>query len=77
MIKLVDLAPETEGAMDFIDQVKDEVHVSIAHTMADYDTASEAIRKGADHITHLYNAMPPLIIENQGLLEQQETAIVM
>ena len=30
LIKLVDLAPETEGAMDFINQEKDEVHVSIA-----------------------------------------------
>ena len=68
LIKLVDLAPETEGAMDFIDQVKDEVHVSIAHTMADYDTASEAIRKGADHITHLYNAMPPLHHRNPGVI---------
>ena len=68
LIKLVDLAPETEGAMDFINQVKDEVHVSIAHTMADYDTASEAIRKGADHITHLYNAMPPLHHRNPGVI---------
>ena len=68
LIKLVDLAPETEGAMDFIDQVKDEVHVSIAHTMADYDTASEAIRRGADHITHLYNAMPPLNHREPGVI---------
>ena len=68
LIKLVDLAPETEGAMDFINQVKDEVHVSIAHTMADYDTASEAIRRGADHITHLYNAMPPLNHREPGVI---------
>ena len=65
LIKLVDLAPETEGAMEFIDQVKDEVHVSIAHTMADYDTATEAINRGVDHITHLYNAMPPFSTEHQ------------
>ncbi|MCR5332028.1 MAG: amidohydrolase family protein, partial [Lachnospiraceae bacterium] len=31
----------------------------IAHTTADYDTASAAIGAGARHITHLYNAMPP------------------
>ena len=68
LIKLVDLAPETEGTMDFINQVKDEVHVSIAHTMADYDTASEAIRRGADHITHLYNAMPPLNHREPGVI---------
>ncbi len=68
MIKLVDLAPETEGAMDFIDQVKDEVHVSIAHTMADYDTATEAINRGVDHITHLYNAMPPFSHRAPGVI---------
>ncbi len=58
MIRLVDLAPETEGAMEFIDAVKDEVVVSIAHTMADYDTAKTAIERGCTHVTHLYNAMP-------------------
>lgn len=58
LIKLVDIAPEIEGAMEFIDAVKDEVVVSIAHTEADYDTAKEAYDRGARHVTHLYNAMP-------------------
>lgn len=58
LCKLVDIAPETEGAMAFIDEVKGEIHISVAHTTADYDTASEAFGRGADHITHLYNAMP-------------------
>ena len=57
LIKLVDLAPETEGAMDFINQVKDEVHVSIAHTMADYDTATEAINRGVDHIQNIHDLL--------------------
>ena len=68
LFKLVDLAPEEEGAMEFIDQVKNEVHVSIAHTMADYDTATEAINRGVDHITHLYNAMPPLNHREPGVI---------
>ena len=58
-IRLVDIAPEENGAMEFIDAVKDEVVVSLAHTTADYDTATEAFRRGADHVTHLYNAMNP------------------
>lgn len=58
LIKLVDIAPEIEGAMEFIDAVKDEVVVSIAHTEAGYDTAKEAYDRGARHVTHLYNAMP-------------------
>lgn len=58
LIKLVAIAPEEEGSMDFIKAVKDEVVVSVAHTTADYDTASEAFWCGASNVTHLYNAMP-------------------
>ncbi len=59
LIKLVDLAPEMEGAFEFIEKLKDEVSISIAHTCADYETASLAFEKGANHVTHIYNAMPP------------------
>ncbi len=58
LCRLVDIAPESKGAMEFIREVKDEIHVSLAHTTADYDTAKRAFACGADHITHLYNAMP-------------------
>ena len=58
LIKLVDIAPEVEGALDFIAQCKDEVRISIAHTCTDYDTAIRAFEAGASHMTHLYNAMP-------------------
>lgn len=68
LIKLVDIAPENEGAMGFIEEVKDDVVVSIAHTTADYDTAAEALEKGASHITHLYNAMPPLNHRDPGVI---------
>lgn len=68
LIKLVDIAPENEGAMEFIEAVKDGVVVSIAHTTADYDTAALALEKGASHVTHLYNAMPPLHHRNPGVI---------
>lgn len=68
LIKLVDIAPENEGAMEFIEEVKDEVVVSIAHTTADYDTAALALEKGASHVTHLYNAMPPLNHRDPGVI---------
>lgn len=58
LVKLCDIAPEMDGSMEFIDALKDEVGISIAHTMADYDTAKEAYDRGARHATHLYNAMP-------------------
>lgn len=68
LIKLVDIAPETEGAMQFIDMVNKEVVISIAHTTANYETASEALRRGASHVTHLYNAMPPFHHRDPGVI---------
>ncbi|MBR6528365.1 MAG: N-acetylglucosamine-6-phosphate deacetylase [Lachnospiraceae bacterium] len=59
LIKLVDIAPEVEGAMPFIQAVYSEVAVSLAHTAADYNTAMEAFGNGARHVTHLFNAMDP------------------
>lgn len=60
LVKLITIAPETDGAMEFIKAASSEVHISLGHTEADYDTAAEAFSLGADHLTHLYNAMPPL-----------------
>lgn len=59
MIRLVSIAPELDGAMEFIEKKHDEVIVSLAHTDADYDTSVRAFEKGASHVTHLYNAMNP------------------
>ena len=60
MVKLVTVAPETEGAMEFIRKVSPVCTVSLGHTEADYDTAMEAYRNGASHATHLFNGMPSL-----------------
>ena len=68
LIKLVDIAPEEPGAMEFIDRAKGEVVISLAHTASDYDTAREAIEHGASHATHLYNAMPPLNHREPGVI---------
>lgn len=58
LFKLCDIAPETEGALEVIQELSRETVVSLAHTCADYDTAKAAFRSGASHMTHLYNAMP-------------------
>jgi N-acetylglucosamine 6-phosphate deacetylase len=42
--------------------------VSIGHTTADYDTALAAMKAGAHHVTHLYNAMPPFAHRNPGVI---------
>lgn len=60
LIKLVDIAPELEGSIDFIKDLSDDVKISVAHTACDYDTAIDAFNNGAGHVTHLFNAMPGL-----------------
>ena len=57
IIRLVDVAPEQPGGMEFIQQAKDLCTVSIAHTTADYDQAIAAFDQGITHATHLFNAM--------------------
>lgn len=60
LIKLVDLAPEEPGAMEFIEHCAGDVRISIAHTVCSYAVAKEAFNKGASHMTHLHNAMPEM-----------------
>ena len=66
LIKLVDIAPEVEGNLDFIRDCHNETRISIAHTCADYDTAKAAFAAGASHMTHLYNAMPGITHRDPG-----------
>ena len=68
LIRLLAVAPETDGALDMIRALDGEVLCSIAHTTAGYDLAAEAIAAGARHITHLYNAMPPLSHRAPGVI---------
>ncbi|MGN0203187.1 MAG: N-acetylglucosamine-6-phosphate deacetylase [Coprococcus sp.] len=59
LVKFVGIAPEyNKNTLEFIGQMKDKVHISLAHTNADYDTAKAAFDAGACHAVHLYNAMP-------------------
>ena len=67
-IRLVTLAPNVKGAMDFIREMKEEVQISLGHTAADYECAAEAMALGAHHVTHLYNAMQPLAHREPGLI---------
>lgn len=68
LIKLMTIAPELPGALECIKQFKDKITFSIGHTTADYATASEAIKAGAAHVTHLYNAMPGLSHRSPGVI---------
>jgi N-acetylglucosamine-6-phosphate deacetylase len=57
-IKLVTVAPELSGGIDFIRHLREcNVIASIGHTDADFATTELAISAGARHATHLFNAM--------------------
>ena len=68
LIRIVVIAPETEGALDCIREGRGKYRFSIAHTCADYEKAKEAIEAGATHVTHLYNAMPPFTHREPGVI---------
>ena len=68
LVKFIGIAPEEPGAIPFVDAVKDEVSVSLAHTNSDYEHAMEAFSHGANHAVHLYNAMPPFTHRAPGVV---------
>lgn len=68
MILIADVAPELEGAVEFVAKAKESCTVSIAHTDAPYEAAKAAIDAGVTHLTHLYNAMPPIHHRKPGVI---------
>lgn len=71
MIRMVDIAPELKGASEFIRDLKElypDICISVAHTDATYEEAEKAFGLGASHVTHLFNAMPPLSHREPGVI---------
>ncbi len=68
LIRIVDIAPELPGSVEFVKQAKALCTVSIAHTDCTYDDAKAAIDAGVTHLTHLYNAMPGIHHRNPGAI---------
>lgn len=68
LVKILSIAPELPGSIEAIKALKDKIVISLAHTAADYDTASEAFQAGASHVTHLFNAMNPFTHRAPGVV---------
>ena len=68
LIRIVDVAPELEGAEAFVREISPECRVSAAHTDASYEDARRAFEAGASHVTHLFNAMPPIHHRRPGVI---------
>lgn len=67
-IKFITVAPELDGALEYIKEMKKTVKISLGHTCSDYETAIKAIKNGADCINHVFNATPPLHHRETGVI---------
>jgi N-acetylglucosamine-6-phosphate deacetylase len=68
-LRMVTLAPELDGALELIAPLRrSDVIVAMGHSNAGYEEAAAAIRAGANHATHLFNAMPALHHRAPGLV---------
>jgi N-acetylglucosamine-6-phosphate deacetylase len=62
IIKIITIAPEIEGHMDFIRVMHQHspIRFSIGHSNATYEEAMDAIEAGIKSATHIFNAMSGL-----------------
>jgi len=67
-VKIIVTAPEVDGSPEFIEAAAKECTVSLAHSTAGYDTASDAFNAGASHVTHLFNGMNPFNHREPGII---------
>lgn len=69
LVKLITIAPETPGALDLIKHaVAKSIVVGIGHTDAEYDQARAAVKAGARHAVHMFNAMRPFTHRDPGVI---------
>ena len=68
-VRMITIAPEIPGAMEVIaEAARRNICVSIGHSDAELPTALEAVKAGARHATHTFNAMRPLDHRNPGII---------
>ncbi|MBO5975871.1 MAG: N-acetylglucosamine-6-phosphate deacetylase [Oscillospiraceae bacterium] len=68
IVRLITVAPDEPGAMEFISHVSKTAAVSLGHTSCSYEQAMEAFGRGASHATHLFNGMDGLHHRKPGIV---------
>lgn len=69
LIRLVTIAPEMPGAIDFIRWLHQQgIIVSVGHSNATYKQVQEGIQAGLSHVTHIFNAMRGLHHREPGVV---------
>jgi N-acetylglucosamine-6-phosphate deacetylase len=70
-VRMLTIAPEIPGAMEVITEaVRRNVCVSIGHSDAEMTVAQDAVKAGARHATHTFNAMRPLDHRDPGIIAE-------
>ncbi len=60
-LKMMTLAPELDQALPMIEMLqKNKVIPAFGHSLASYAEAKKGFAAGINHVTHIFNAMPPL-----------------
>src|SRR5438270_6339708 len=68
-VRMLTIAPEIPGAMEVITEAaRRKVCVSIGHSDAQMPIAQNAVKAGARHATHTFNAMRPLDHRDPGII---------
>ena len=68
-VRMLTIAPEIPGAMEVIaEAARRNICVSIGHSDAELAIARQAVKAGAHHATHTFNAMRPLDHRNPGII---------
>jgi N-acetylglucosamine-6-phosphate deacetylase len=68
-VRMLTIAPEIPGAMEVIaEAARRKVCVSIGHSDAEMPVAQDAVKAGARHATHTFNAMRPLDHRDPGII---------
>ncbi|WP_062532652.1 N-acetylglucosamine-6-phosphate deacetylase [Jeotgalibaca dankookensis] len=68
-VKKIALAPERDGAVEFIEYAKEnDIYTAIAHTDATYDQCKEAVDHGANIFVHTFNGMRGLHHREPGVV---------
>jgi len=68
-VRVLTIAPELPGALEVIaEAARRNVCVSMGHSDADMPTAQAAVKAGARHATHTFNAMRPLDHREPGIV---------
>jgi N-acetylglucosamine-6-phosphate deacetylase len=69
IVRLITVAPELAGARELVALCRDAgTTVSAGHTEASYEQMVEAVAWGVRHVTHTFNAMPPLHHRRPGVV---------